>query len=110
VIKLVDFSKYKKKVVSEPQTPIETNIPIEVISEPKKLLLVKDIEKEEIELKTPNKDMFLESIEYDIDFSDLANTSDFKRLIYLAITGLTWRGTNKNLELSLKKLKNRLKK
>ncbi|MBA7492959.1 hypothetical protein ES702_03512 [subsurface metagenome] len=38
-----------------------------------------------------------------INFQKLSETSDFKRLIYLAITGETWRGTNKNLEKILSK-------
>jgi len=38
-----------------------------------------------------------------INFQKLSETSDFKRLIYLAITGETWRGTNKNLEKVLSK-------
>lgn len=45
-----------------------------------------------------------------IDFSHLANSSDFKRLLYLAITGQVWRGTNKGLDMSLKALLRRLKK
>jgi len=38
-----------------------------------------------------------------VDFQKLSETSDFKRLIYLAITGETWRGTNKDLEKILSK-------
>ena len=38
-----------------------------------------------------------------VNFQKLSETSDFKRLIYLAITGLTYRGTNKNLEKILSK-------
>lgn len=38
-----------------------------------------------------------------INFQKLSETSDFKRLIYLAITGETWRGTNKDLEKILSK-------
>ena len=73
-------------------------------SEQNEILLVENIEKEE-------KAQTLDFVGYDnIDFTALANSSDFKRLIYLAITGLTWRGTNKGLEFSLKNLKNRLKK
>ena len=43
------------------------------------------------------------------NFGDLANTSDFKRLIYLAITGKSWRGTKKRLDVSLKELLERIK-
>ncbi len=42
-----------------------------------------------------------------IDFSKLAETSDFKRLVYLAITGETFRGKNITLE---RILNNKIKK
>lgn len=38
-----------------------------------------------------------------VDFQKLSETSDFKRLIYRGITGVTWRGTNKGLEKALSK-------
>ena len=38
-----------------------------------------------------------------VNFQKLSETSDFKRLIYLAIAGITWRGTNKDLEKILSK-------
>lgn len=38
-----------------------------------------------------------------INFQKLSETSDFKRLIYLAITGKTYRGTIENLEKILSK-------
>ena len=38
-----------------------------------------------------------------VDFQKLSETSDFKRLIYLAITGKTYRGSNKRLENILSK-------
>ena len=38
-----------------------------------------------------------------INFQKLSETSDFKRLIYLAITGKTYRGSNKRLENILSK-------
>lgn len=38
-----------------------------------------------------------------INFQKLSETSDFKRLVYLAISGETWRGTNKRLEKELSK-------
>ena len=109
MIKLVDFSKYKKKQASEPQTPIETYIPKEAISEPKKSFVSESIETE-IKSEISNIVGYEHEVIPSIDFNVLANSSDFKRLIYLAITGKVWRGTNKSLELSLKKLKNRLKK
>ncbi len=34
----------------------------------------------------------------------IAHTSDYKRLIYLSITGETWRGTNAKLEKNLAKM------
>ena len=45
----------------------------------------------------------------DFNFGDLADTSDFKRLIYLAITGKTWRGTNVRLDSTLKELLEKIK-
>ena len=38
-----------------------------------------------------------------VSFQKLSETSDFKRLIYLAITGKTYRGSNKRLENELSK-------
>jgi len=38
-----------------------------------------------------------------VDFQKLSETSDFKRLIYLAIMGKTYRGTIENLEKILSK-------
>ena len=94
---------------SELQAPIEASISEKVIPEPKKSFISENIE---IEINDGISNIV--GYEYDvisnIDFTALANSSDFKRLIYLAITNKTWRGTNKSLELSLKKLKNRLKK
>lgn len=42
-----------------------------------------------------------------IDFSNLANSSDFKRLIYFAITGHSFRGSNAKLEEELAKYLNK---
>ncbi len=86
-----DFSKYQKKEETKKSEAIEPPKPIIRII-PKKNLPVKDIEIKKIEPETSlNK----------INFNALANTSDFKRLIYLGITGESWRGTNKGLEISL---------
>ena len=62
---------------------------------PKKFLPIKNIEIKKIEPKTPQKNTI------DFDFNVLANSSDFKRLIYLAIIGKVWRGTDKGLNLVL---------
>ena len=46
---MVDFSKYKKKEASEPEQPIEANIPETPILEPQEILLthtIKDIKQE----------------------------------------------------------------
>jgi len=43
-----------------------------------------------------------------ISFQKLSETSDFKRLIYLAITGETFRGSNKQLERELSKKLNKV--
>ncbi|MBA7531399.1 hypothetical protein ES705_23611 [subsurface metagenome] len=109
MIKLVDFSKYKKKQASELQTPIGANISEKAIPELEKSFISENIESE-IKSEIPSFLDTINDITPNIDFTALANSSDFKRLIYLAITNKTWRGTNSGLELSLKKLKNRLKK
>jgi len=100
VIKLVDFSKYKKKVVSELQTPIEAEISKKAIPE-LEFLPMKNIEIEK-KAQISNIVGYESDIIPNIDFNALANSSDFKRLIYLAITGKVWRKTNKGLELALK--------
>jgi hypothetical protein len=41
------------------------------------------------------------AIVYNIDWKKLAESSDFKRLIYLAVEGHTWRGKDKDLEKHL---------
>lgn len=71
----------------------------ETVSEPKKVLPVKNIKIEKIESKKPEKSILNEDI---IDFNVLANSSDFKRVIYRALMGKVWRGTNSGLEISLK--------
>ena len=38
-----------------------------------------------------------------IDWVKLAQSSDFKRAVYLALEGKSWRGTNKNLDKTLNK-------
>ena len=43
-----------------------------------------------------------------ISFQKLSETSDFKRLIYYAITGKTHRGTKDNLEQELSKMLNKV--
>ena len=43
-----------------------------------------------------------------ISFQKLSETSDFKRLIYYAITGITHRGSNKELEKKLSKILNKV--
>jgi len=93
---------------SELQATIEANISKKPIPEIE-ILPMKDIEKE---IKSEILDFVGHESDVipSIDFTVLANGSDFKRLIYRAITGKTWRGSNKGLELSLKKLKNRLRK
>lgn len=43
-----------------------------------------------------------------INFQKLSETSDFKRLIYYAISGKTHRGTKDNLESELSKMLNKV--
>lgn len=45
-----------------------------------------------------------------ISFQKLSETSDFKRLIYFAITGKSFRGSNKLLETELSKMLNKVQK
>ncbi len=66
---------------------------------------VKPKEKPEVqiipEVKKP-KTIVKKEVLGTIDFSNLADSSDFKRLIYLAITGKSFRGSNIKLEEELK--------
>lgn len=94
-------NKYGKKEASELLAHERKNVQIKSIS-PKEILPIKNIEIEKKVQISSFVGGFSEDIEYDIDFTALANSSDFKRLIYLAITGKVWRGTNAGLELSLK--------
>lgn len=96
--KLVDEGNEASKL----QATIETHIPKEAISKPQIILPIKNIEIEKKAQISSFVGGFSEDIEYDIDFTALANSSDFKRLIYLAITGKVWRKTNAGLELALK--------
>ena len=76
------------------------------LSKPKpQIKQVKQKIKQEVE-KITSKDP---NIPIKIDFSKLAGTSDFKRLIYLAITDTTFRGSNAKLESELNRKLNDLR-
>lgn len=85
---------------SEPQATTETNIPKETTPEPKETLSVKNTEKEKNESESTD-------IIPNIDFNALANSSDFKRMIYRALMGKVYRGNDRKLEIILR---NKLKK
>lgn len=53
-------NKYGKKEASEPETPIEANISKEVISEPRKIFISENIEKQKTKPQTPEKDIRIE--------------------------------------------------
>jgi len=61
----------------------------------------------ELGFETKEKIRFTDYIKK-VDFSKLADSSDFKRLIYYSIIGKTWRGSNQALEKSLLKLLNKV--
>lgn len=63
---------------------------------PKNLKPPKPVKIEEIQEK-------VEPVEFKIDWIKVANSSDFKRAIYLALEGKVWRGTNENLDKELNK-------
>ncbi len=65
------------------------------VKKPKKSVVKKKFTTEK---KPKINEVFLKQV----DFSNLADSSDFKRLIYLAITGKSFRGSNIKLEKELK--------
>ena len=95
---------------SELQATIEANISKKAIFEPKSNdnIISENIEIEK-KVRIPNIVGYKSDIIPSIDFTALTNSSDFKRLIYLAITGKAWRGTNAGLELALKSKLKKLK-
>lgn len=69
------------------------------------------IQKDKLKELKENGKVITKELEKDyplINFQKLSETSDFKRLIYYAITGKTHRGTKENLESELSKMLNKV--
>ena len=59
--------------------------------------------KKELPILTPPKPpKIIETYQEEIDFEKIANSSEFKRLIYMIYTGKTHRGNRQNLDNEIK--------